>query len=461
MTRISLLLSAALLLAAPTVMAQTYETGSQMTGDPQSSAQFGNYDGLGFPDYTPAQIAADVTTQYNPRTGAREFLAPTFDPFEEDEDIAATVSLRSTDGARDLNNDPLVDGALLDVSVFYTDRGDRRFGLTREGIFLNGEVVPTVLRDGRELECSARVTERVYSYDRYDDRYSSNHIYIQPRYRGHRGFAYGGRGFDYGRYGRGGRYGTSRPYPSPRRRPAPRPRPRPSPDRPTVTPDVDDSGQGRPRGRTDYYRNGRPAGTKPNTDRRPRPRRPRTGSGGIDLPTTIIRPDVREPSTPRVRPTPDTRRPGPVTRRPEPRPTPRPNPRPVPRPAPRVERPAVTPQPRPQPTPRPRPAPERRVAPVPNRNPSEQSRVRHEMFPGDGHSGAVVVSSQRDCAREDQLVLFIPNDRLEAARFDGLTLILREVTYDSRTGQTTVYDERPLYIPPNYIEGFRIATAGE
>jgi hypothetical protein len=101
------------------------------------------------------------------------------------------------------------------------------------------------------------------------------------------------------------------------------------------------------------------------------------------------------------------------------------------------------------------------VAPVPNRRPSERSRVQHEMFPGDGHSGAVVVSSHRDCAREDQLVLFIPNDRLEAARFDGLTLILRDVTYDPRTGQTTVYDERPLYIPPNYIEGFRIATAGE
>jgi hypothetical protein len=81
------------------------------------------------------------------------------------------------------------------------------------------------------------------------------------------------------------------------------------------------------------------------------------------------------------------------------------------------------------------------------------------MFPGDGYRDAIVVSSQTDCAREDQLVLFIPNDRLDAARFDGLTLILRDVTYDPRTGQTTVYDERPLYIPPNYIEGFRLATS--
>ncbi|GHA98544.1 hypothetical protein GCM10009069_21820 [Algimonas arctica] len=97
--------------------------------------------------------------------------------------------------------------------------------------------------------------------------------------------------------------------------------------------------------------------------------------------------------------------------------------------------------------------------PIPRSDPSEQSRVVHDMFPGDGYDDAIVVSSQRDCAREDQLVLFIPNERLDAARFDGLTLILRDVTYDPRTGRTTVYEERPLYIPPNYIEGFRIATS--
>jgi hypothetical protein len=81
------------------------------------------------------------------------------------------------------------------------------------------------------------------------------------------------------------------------------------------------------------------------------------------------------------------------------------------------------------------------------------------MFPGDGYADAVVVQSQKDCAREDQLSFFIPNDRLEAARFDGLTLILRDVTFDPKTGQTTVYEERPLYIPPNYIDGFRLALS--
>lgn len=80
------------------------------------------------------------------------------------------------------------------------------------------------------------------------------------------------------------------------------------------------------------------------------------------------------------------------------------------------------------------------------------------MFPGDGRSDSIVVSSERDCARRDQLVLFIPNERLDAARFDGMTLILRDVTYNQRSGQTTVYDEQALYIPPNYIEGFRLAS---
>jgi hypothetical protein len=55
-----------------------------------------------------------------------------------------------------------------------------------------------------------------------------------------------------------------------------------------------------------------------------------------------------------------------------------------------------------------------------------------------------------DCAREDKLRVFIPNERLDAARFDGLTLI----ALDAQGGET------PIYIPPNYIEGFQLASAG-
>lgn len=416
--------------------------GSQMIGEPRSSAQFGD-DDLGFTNLSPVQIAGDVTTRFNARTGAKEYLAPTFDPFEDDDALAATVNLRSTDGARDLNGDPVTDGALLDVSLFYTDAGDRRFGLTRDGLFLNGDPVPIVLRDSRELECSARVTERVYRYDRYDNRYANQYIWMRPNYQGHRGFSYGGYGARWNGYGttrprvRSRSWPRVRPRSDPRSHPRPRPQSRPDaqiPYYPHSDPRIDGERQIRPRPRSDRPRYDR---SRPN-----HPRDPRSGRRGTDLPTTTVTPNPRRVA-PRTEPT---------------------TPRSTPRPERRVVTPQPAPTPRPAPAPRPRATPKRQEAPVVSRpnarlTTRERARVDHEMFPGDGYNDAVVVSSQRDCALEDQLVLFIPNDRLDAARFDGLTLILRDVTYDPRSGQTTVYDERPLYIPPNYIEGFRLATS--
>ena len=73
------------------------------------------------------------------------------------------------------------------------------------------------------------------------------------------------------------------------------------------------------------------------------------------------------------------------------------------------------------------------------------------FFPNDGsRSRSVVSSTSVDCAREDKLRIFIPNARLDAARFDGLTLI----ALDAQGGET------PIYLPPNYIEGFRMAATG-
>lgn len=64
-----------------------------------------------------------------------------------------------------------------------------------------------------------------------------------------------------------------------------------------------------------------------------------------------------------------------------------------------------------------------------------------------GRSGRQV-SAQ--CAREEKLSLHIPQARLDAARFDGLTVLVLD-----RSGH-----ELPVFIPPNYIEGFRQASAG-
>jgi len=87
---------------------------------------------------------------------------------------------------------------------------------------------------------------------------------------------------------------------------------------------------------------------------------------------------------------------------------------------------------------------------TPSRSSSIRSR-RLNFFPNDGFGGRDIVTSRGvDCAREDRLSVFIPNDRLDAARFDGLTLI----ALDAQGGET------PIYIPPNYIQGYRLAETG-
>jgi hypothetical protein len=80
-----------------------------------------------------------------------------------------------------------------------------------------------------------------------------------------------------------------------------------------------------------------------------------------------------------------------------------------------------------------------------------KQRIQKNFFPDDGYGGRRVVSSRSvDCAREDKLRVFIPIERLDAARFDGLTLI----AFDAQGG------EAPIYLPPNYIEGYRLAASG-
>lgn len=48
------------------------------------------------------------------------------------------------------------------------------------------------------------------------------------------------------------------------------------------------------------------------------------------------------------------------------------------------------------------------------------------------------------CIKEERITLHIPEDRLLAARFDGLSIALLD-----QNGQ-----DIPVYIPPNYVEGF-------
>lgn len=74
------------------------------------------------------------------------------------------------------------------------------------------------------------------------------------------------------------------------------------------------------------------------------------------------------------------------------------------------------------------------------------------MQTGYGLGGYVTASSEIHehyrCVREESVTLHIPQDRLDAARFDGLTLVVID----------NAERDIPIYIPPNYIEGFRQAA---
>ncbi|GLQ21894.1 hypothetical protein ACFFUB_08775 [Algimonas porphyrae] len=466
MTRFAILLLSSVTLSGwgTQAIGQTsYQAGSSLSGSSGSSATYQR--GPAFPDLSPEIIAQDVTTEYNRRTGAPEAVGPTFDPFEQDEDLAGQAYLRTTDGVRDLNGIRLQDGVLLEVQLYYTDYGDRDIGRTRDAVFLNGDPVPIVLSDSRELECSSRVTETVYHYDRYYYPGYGGLYRPRPTYFGHSLFDFsywGGRSDGWHRRYQGPHH-TGHPR---RYRPERRERRRPTRrwDR-TQVPSNNFvprgtarivPGQDLPRSRVDHYINGRPAGAKDRTrDVQPdRPRRPRrsdrTDRSRDVLPETLV-PGRSDRSSRRDRDRRD-RVTVPSPRAPSPRVT---TPRiPSPRTSnPRVPSPRVTPQPA-----KPRPAPPV-SKPRPSREPSTSVPERYDMFPSDRPRDGVVVSSVRDCAREDRLTLFIPYDRLEAARFDGLTLFIRDVSYDQRIDQTTVYDERPLYLPPNYIDGFKLGAS--
>ncbi len=82
------------------------------------------------------------------------------------------------------------------------------------------------------------------------------------------------------------------------------------------------------------------------------------------------------------------------------------------------------------------------------RNPK---RGEHKLnyFPVSGYSQSNVYTSGR-CLKEERLTVHIPQDRLDAARYDGFTIVL--VDYAGV--------DIPVYVPPNYIQGFRQATGG-
>ena len=485
------------------------------------------------PSIPAEQIARDVTSDFKPRTGQRELVAAPFDPFEDDPNLAASLRLRSADGAVAIDGQPLRDGALVEVDFYYNSPSDDPYGGRNysDAGFINGDLAHVVKRDTRILECSTRVENVVYDQASYYGPGYSVGIYRPYRhYAGHSafGFGFGSSYFGpgYGFYG-GSRIGFnqigfgSRSFSRNRSIGSPSLGSSRNTTRSRTTADRNRDRADRRRDRADRNRdrddssradrnrrnlNGESAGNRNRdvsrrrqnasrlTNREVDDRASRVQSFGVgrngnevrrnarnsgvasgvntrarvEVAPTGTQPAVSQSATTSNTPSQssgsETRRSQPrrsegqrsatnqssanrsegrrsETRRSETRSNSsnsRSNSRSSSRSNSRTNSRSNS-----RPTAR---------STTPRRRTSQSNNKRKlNFFPHAGHGGRSVVTTQSvDCAREDKLTVFIPNDRLDAARFDGLTLI----ALDAQGG------ESPIYLPPNYIEGFRLAATG-
>ena len=459
------------------------------------------------PEISPKQIASDVKVQFNPQTGAREYIAPSFDPFEEDPSMAGTASLRSVANAITIDGQSVRGGALLDMTFYYNSQSSDPYDTRgyEEAVYLSGEYAPVTRRDNRILECNEQVQDVVYYHEDYYR--PSLHVNLFRPYRHYRGhFGYGrGFGYDYGRgyrgYGgyrgyRGGR-GYRRGYDGDRRRSRGR---RNATDR-IVDRAVDEARREARRDNRDERRGNRSERNRDEVRTESRRRdtgriidRPyrmgtNTGAAGRGNSWRRLRDNARSERNRRARTeerserAPNnrnsvTRNSGTrnnslagtaarraATRAAAPRPAPRTS---APRPTPRAEAPAPRPQ-RVAPAPRRERAQNPRRARVdrairranefktrntPRRNTGRKGNPKLRMMNflpmASSWSRNVVRNVDVQCAREEMLTVHIPQERLDAARFDGLTVLVLD-----RRG-----NEVPVFVPPNYIEGFRQAVSG-
>jgi len=397
-------------------------------------------------EISPRQIASDVQVQYNPETGTREYIARSFDPFEENPEMAGTVNLRSVINATTINGQTIRGGALLDMTFYYSTPSSDPYDVKglEEAVFLSGEQTSVIRRDNRVLECSEDVQDVVYHHKDY---YSpSFHLGLYRPYRhysGHHGFGHFGYGYGHG-FSRGSRFRRGFGVGNRRFRNARRDRVREG------RRDNDGRrGHGRNRnnvdGNTDTRRRDgrrgrhgdRIRGERRNngsTSRTDRSNDNRSAAQGASTPrTTSPRTSTPNVRTPRVR-TPRSARGTEI---------PRPVPRTEPSTPPRSQRSNVSRSQRIKSRHSPRRG---------GKNISRNRSIKMMSFlpMASAWSRNVVRNVDIQCAREEMLTVHISQDRLNAARFDGLTVLVLD-----RTGQ-----EFPVFIPPNYIEGFRSAVEG-
>lgn len=394
------------------------------------------------PDIPPATIAADAETTLV--AGRRDVALRSFDPFEGSDDLQGEAWLRTSAGEIGHTGLRLPRGAVAEVEATYiapTDDPRDARGFDRAE-FPSGEPAQLVRYRTDVLECSSRVRRTAYRDDYY--RGASHGLVMgvygpYPRYRGFRDYGYG---YGHGVYGYGSRgvrgarglggYRSGDFTPEERRR-------------------------FEERRRRDELAGREPAAQPPaiGTRRSVTPGiRVGTGIGPLAEPLTVDR--RREPVATRPSAVERARRGQPaapaaprrriITVQPaDAFPTPRPSAparsrtpqRSQPRPEPRISAPPPRSAP-PRPTQAKRP-PRREVAPRTAKAP--RPGKSHDLYPP-------LEPVDGQCAVRESIGVFVPWDRLDAARFDGLAVLLLD-----RDGR-----EVPVWMPPNYVEGFRIAT---
>ena len=469
------------------------------------------------PDIPADQIARDTTRSYDSLTGINVVSAPTFDPFEQDSSLAGTAALRTGPIETTIDGKRVMGGAYLDLKMIYTSPSDDPYDLRgfERTFYVSGEPVDRVRQEVKTLDCASNTTELAYqddyynSYDNYG--YLAGLYMLLPQYRGHRGFWNGGsryrpsaRWSDWrrrgiGGYGHsyGGGYYSGRSHTGhgfhdrDRRRDRDGSRGHRSGggERAVTGGSRDTARAERHSGRNsmiggtakkrEYRRQrgvvtggplqtsrGNAASQRPNQRTQSRNNRNQdrvgrrsTGRGSNPIANTTAQPITRT-GRPAIRETISNRRtnpagsaPTPIARQSAPRPIARSNPKsaPVPRQAPAAKQ---------------RPRTERKSRAV--SKPRQTRKLNREVdrsfkksnramrgkqlnfFPimlgGYSRPATTVVTNYR-CVREETVTLHIPQERLDAARFDGMTLVVVD----------NADRDVPVYLPPNYIEGFRLA----
>ncbi len=374
---------------------------------------------------TPIDIASNSVRHTDPLSGVSEILAPRVKVFDTSRsNIGGNAQLRTAGAFTDKNGLVLRGGSYLDILINYTTATPQPEEARQYDTVSWAGGTEALLADfGMSvLDCRQDIRENYipsypYGYSNYGYGYSGGYGGYGRGYRP-RGYGYDDHGRDHG------------PKHEPRDKGNPKMKPMPNKPMPNMgkpkPPRPDDEARDRPPRRKGYPRIRPDSRIDPDDldqARRQRPTRANTYTPAVRPPRPARPSAANAPTLPK-----------PVAS----------TPRPVQK-APAISRPRPAPKPRPTPKPRPQ-----------NKSKPGRPEIKdifqreHNYYPGDPYydGGIRDISVSYRCVREESLRIFIPKDRLNIAEQRGLVLYLRP-----QTGR-----EEALFLPPNYITGFKMAA---